>query len=270
MNTNVNLEAALGAISFLGSCAVLFILFLVAAHALLTRKGARVRWAMVAAAAIVMIYLGLMTLFSLASSEKRLARGEEKHFCEVDCHLAYAVTGVLKTRSLGTSQHQTTARGSFYLVSVRTRFDEQTIGPGRGDAPLTPNSRILTVMDAQGRGYMLSPEGMRALELTESSGTPIETPLSPGESYTTNFVFDLPDTVENPVLLINEGEPVTHFVIGHENSPLHKKVLFRLDEEPKPVAGNKLSRRISWHVKGIVSAILRSLKGYGRSLKGVS
>lgn len=30
------------------------------------------------------------------------------------------------------------------------------------------------------------------------------------------------------MLLINEGEWETHFVIGHENSPLHKKTRFQL------------------------------------------
>ena len=58
----------------------------------------------------------------------------------------------------------------------------------------------------------------------------MQTPLRPGESYSTTFVFDLPEKVENPSLLINEGKLVTHFVIGHENSLLHKKVLFRLEE----------------------------------------
>jgi hypothetical protein len=262
MHTNVNLEAALGFLGLLGSCAVLIVICLIAAHALFTRRGARLRVALVAAVGWVMIYVGLMLVFSFASSENRLARGEEKHFCEIDCHLAYSVTDVQRTKTIGAPGNQVTARGVFYVVTVRTRFDEQTINPKRGQSPLTPNSRVLTVSDEQGRSYNASPEAMKALELSQSSGTPIGTPLRPGESYTTTFVFDLPESINNPTLLINEGEVATHFVIGHENSPLHKKVLFRLDEAPKQVASKRLSRTVSRQLKELLVAGVRRLKGY--------
>lgn len=263
MNTNVNLEAALGVLGFLGACAVLLIICLVAAHALFTKRNARLRMALVAAVGWVMIYLAVMLVFSFASSDKVLARGEEKHFCEIDCHLAYSVTDVQRTKTLGLADNQATARGIFYVVTIRTRFDEQTIGRGRGDGQLTPNSRVVTVRDAQGRSYNTSPEAMKVIELAQSSGTPIWTPLRPGESYTTTFIFDLPENIETPALLINEGELVTHFVIGHENSPLHKKVLFRLDETTKQVAVNRLSRTLAGQMMGVVSRVLRRLKGYG-------
>ena len=35
--------------------------------------------------------------------------------------------------------------------------------------------------------------------------------------------------MKSPTLLLNESDWVTHFIIGHENSPLHKKTLFRVD-----------------------------------------
>jgi hypothetical protein len=53
-------------------------------------------------------------------------------------------------------------------------------------------------------------------------------PLRPGESYSTTLVFDLPADISNPTLLIREGEFVTHLVIGHENSFLHKKTWFQI------------------------------------------
>ena len=57
---------------------------------------------------------------------------------------------------------------------------------------------------------------------------PLDTPLLPGESYTTELVFDLPPEARDPVLLLNESSPETRFIIGHENSPLHKVTEFRL------------------------------------------
>lgn len=262
MTTNVNLEAALGVSAFLGSCALLLVIFLVGAHALFRRKASRLKTMLAAACGLMLVYLGMMLAFSVMSRERLLARGEEKYFCETDCHLAYSVVDVLRTKTVGEPENQSAASGVFYVVTVRTRFDEQTISSSRGDAPLTPNSRVLTVKDAQGRSYAPSSGGMRALELSRRGGTNSSSPLRPGQSYTTTFVFDLPEQIESPALLINEGELIKRFVIGHENSPLHKKVLFSLDEARKPAVASsgKLGRRLASHMKGVVNAVLRGLR----------
>ncbi|MFL6256365.1 MAG: hypothetical protein ACJ74T_15275 [Pyrinomonadaceae bacterium] len=59
-------------------------------------------------------------------------------------------------------------------------------------------------------------------------GMPLDTPLRPGESYTTELVFDLPEGARDPVLFVKESSPETRFIIGHENSPLHGKTEFGL------------------------------------------
>jgi hypothetical protein len=56
----------------------------------------------------------------------------------------------------------------------------------------------------------------------------MHTRLRPGESYTTEVVFDLPADVKATNLLINEGEWMTQLIIGHENSPLHGQTRFQL------------------------------------------
>jgi hypothetical protein len=66
------------------------------------------------------------------------------------------------------------------------------------------------------------------LEKSQTAGTAMTIPLRPGESYSTTLVFDLPADIKNPTLLIHEGEFLTHFVIGHENSFLHKKTRFQI------------------------------------------
>ena len=133
-----------------------------------------------------------------------------------------------QTKTIGTAPNQATANGLFTAVTIKTRFDETTIGANRGNSQLYPNSRVLTVVDEQGRKYSPSPEGQKALELSGVVGTPITTPLRPGESYTTTVAFDLPADARNPTLLINEGGLETRFIIGHENSLLHKKTRFQL------------------------------------------
>lgn len=228
MNANVNLEAAVGVLALAASGFAVLLLLAVAAHALLTRRGKRARRVSLAAAATGAVYLAALLAFSLASGEKVLAGGEEKYFCEIDCHLAYSLVGVRRAKVLGAPGQQAAAAGEFYVVEVRTRFDETTVSPRRGDSPLTPNPRDAAVYDAQGRAYTPSPDGQHALELSGEAGPPLSTPLRPGESYTTRLVFDLPAGAEARTLLVNESDLPTHFIIGHENSPLHKRTKFDL------------------------------------------
>ena len=225
MNTNVNLEAPVGALLFLGGCFVLLVCGAIIVYTLVTRKFALARVTLLIVLGGLGLYLAAMLAFSFFSSEKILARGEEKHFCEIDCHLAYSVVGLRRAKALG----EVAAQGDFYIMTVKTRFDETTISPRRGDAPLTPNPRLLSVTDEQGNRYAVSVEGQRALERAGGGGTPLMTPLRPGESYTTELVFDLPRDARNPIFLMNEELLPTYFIIGHENSLLHKQTKFRLD-----------------------------------------
>ena len=230
MNTNVNLEAPVGALLFLGGCLVLLGCAALIVYTLVTRKFALARIALFVVLAGLGLYLALMLTFSFASTEKVLARGEEKHFCELDCHLAYSIIGVRRTKTIAQAAPvaEVSAKGDFYIVTVRTRFDETTISSRRGNFPLTPNQRILSVTDEQGNRYGISAEGQRALERSGGGGTPLMTPLRPGESYTTELVFDLPQDARNPIFLMNEELLPTYFIIGHENSLLHKQTKFRL------------------------------------------
>lgn len=228
MNTNVNLSAPIGAMALLGTGFLFFVSALVLIQSLIVRKRGRAKFVLLAILLIAGAYLAAILIFSLASHEKVLARGEEKHFCELDCHLAYSVANTSQSKTLGNSPNQSTAQGVYTIVIIKTRFDETTISPSRGNGLLYPNSRSLTLVDDRGNKYSPSIEGQRALEASQSSGTPLTSPLRPGESYTSEVVFDLPADVKATTLLINEGELLTRFVIGHENSSLHRKTRFQL------------------------------------------
>lgn len=236
MNTNVNLNAAVGVLALAGACFVLLLLSLGLVYSLATRRLAWARRVALVALLGGAVYLGGLFAFSAASAERVLAGGEEKYFCEIDCHLAYSVAGVRKARTVGRAPDVATAEGEFYVVTVRTRFDEGTTSPRRGDAPLTPNPRAATVFDSSGRSFAPSPEGQSALELSGEAGRPLSTPLRPGESYTTALVFDLPAGTTDPVLLLNESSFETRFIIGHENSLLHKRTKFRIESGPENAA----------------------------------
>ena len=148
-------------------------------------------------------YALLYLLAALTSHDRALGLGEEKHICEVDCHLAYAVTSVRRA-------------GDSLVVTVRVRFDSLTISEHRPrSASLTPNGRVVLLEDGQGRRYPASADNLKRA-------------LIPGEAYTTQFVFDVPPTATGLRLLLANGDWETRLMIGHENSWLHGKTTFRL------------------------------------------
>jgi len=184
---------------------------------------------LIAALALLATYSALLLAASLTSHEWTLMPGQEKYFCEIDCHLAYSVTDVSKATTIG--KGVVPNRGVFYLVSVRTRFDENTISPHRGNAPLQPSPRDVTLIDGAGQSYTPCAEAMRVLEDSGGAGTVMTQPLRPGESYETRIVFDVPSNVRNLRLLIESPtEPawLGTVLIGDESSLLHKHVFLAL------------------------------------------
>jgi hypothetical protein len=177
-------------------------------------------------------YLMLLVGVSFASTEKVLPAGGWKYFCEIDCHIAYAVLGAETTEALGPEMQQIAARGKFVIVRVKTWFDERTISAHRGNGPLTPNPRKVVLVEDTGRRFERSAEGQAAFERLGNASTPLSAALRPGESYTTNLLFEVPKEARGLRLLITEDAPETCLVIGHENSPLHKKIYFGVDSAP--------------------------------------
>ncbi len=154
------------------------------------------------------LYVLLLLVASLTSRNRVVAVGEEKHICEVDCHLAYSVVE-MKSESLPSGHMRQT-------VSVKVRFDEETISPRRRrDATLQPNSRYVALVDGRGHQYRGSTDGLKRR-------------LVPGESYTTDIVFDVPADAQNLRLILRNNDAETAFIIGHENSLLHGKTTFAL------------------------------------------
>lgn len=224
-------------LALLGTCFLLVVTGLVFVTSLLMRKWKVSKIAVVGGCAVAGVYLFLLFGASVMSHEKVLTSAEKKYFCEIDCHIAYSVVSVTEAKTLGTAPQQATASGKFYVVKVKTWFDEKTISSRRGNGLLHPNPRRVVIVDEQGREYPPSADGLNILQHSESNWTPLTQSLRPGESYTTDLVFDLPDGIRNPRLFITDADVVTNFLIGHENSPLHKKIYFGL--EVKPVSATR-------------------------------
>jgi hypothetical protein len=209
--SNMNFPAPLAIVGFLAAAGGLF---LALGAVLIFWFARKPKFARIAATAIgigAVVYFGLLLGFSTGSREISLARGQEKYFCEIDCHLAYSIVNV-NARTEGESND--------YVITLRTRFDENTISPHRPkDAPLTPSPRELRLVDASGHEYHAISE----------AGTSLMTPLIPGQSYTTELEFRVPQQSRDLRLLLNTTPAwLDHLVIGDENSWMHKKTYFAL------------------------------------------
>ncbi len=211
MYRNMNFPAPLAALGFLAACAatVLCGCTVLAALFLGKRRIAVVTIGVVAPCAV--LYLGLLFGFSFSSRDISLARGQEKYFCEIDCHLAYSIVDL---------KQDLAAASRRYVITLRTRFDETTISSRRPKGrPLTPSPRTMQLVDASGAHYL--PEAI--------VGTPLPTPLIPGQSYTTQVIFQMPPHATDPKLLIQTTPQwPDHIVIGDENSWLHGKTYLAL------------------------------------------
>ena len=206
--SNMNFPAPLAVLGFVGAFGGLFVAAAAAFIFWFARKPKFARSVTLAATTGAIAYLALLFVFSAVSHETDLTRGQEKYFCEIDCHLAYSVIDA-GARPDGR-----------YIIRLRTRFDETTTSPNRPkEAPLTPSPRQVSLVDSAGREF--AP--------VIASGTPLQTPLKPAESYVTQLEFILPKDVTGLRLLINTMPAwPDRVVIGDENSILHKKTYFAL------------------------------------------
>jgi hypothetical protein len=209
--SNINFPAPLAVVGFLAACTGLFVAGAAVLIFWFARKPKLARGTALMLAFGTTIYLGLLLGFSAASRSKTLARGQEKYFCEIDCHLAYSIADV-KTQADGDWNR--------YVITLRTRFDETTTSPSRPkDATLTPSPREVWLIDSLGREYAAVPRG----------GASLMTPLKPGEAYTTELEVRVPKDANGLRLLLNTTPAwPDHVVIGDENSWLHKKTYFAL------------------------------------------
>lgn len=143
--SNMNFPAPVAVLGFLAAVAGVVLSTLAALTLLFVGKA---RWALRVGALVgagAVVYIALLLGMSLASREVTLAPGQEKYFCEIDCHLAYSVVATREELESGQRQLH---------VTLRTRFDENTISPQRPkDAPLAPNPRHVLLLDSRGRSF---------------------------------------------------------------------------------------------------------------------
>ena len=194
---------------------------------LAARRQLVARLAASALGAIVFGYAAVLLGVGAFSRQHVLAPGEWKYFCEADCHIAYSISGVRQVAPAEGAPAATLAGDRRIVVRVTTWFDPHSIAPWRGNGPLSPGHRSVVLMDSAGHIYPpLSPGAAGA----SPASTPLATPLRPGQTYSTDFAFDVPPAAQNLRLWIGDTASYTRFVIDQENSPFHGKILLALNE----------------------------------------
>ncbi|HYO47053.1 MAG TPA: hypothetical protein VEY33_10250 [Gemmatimonadota bacterium] len=172
----------------------------------------------------LLAYGTVLAAVSLASDERVLARGETKWFCGVylDCHVGVAVPSVRNADVLGEGEATLRANGRFWIVSLTIENSAIRVPLGLYD----PEARVA---DAAGRSWDRVIEAERAL-----AGEPADLTreVPPGGSYTVELVYDLPEDVADPRLLVTEkGLPerlAERVLIGDDDSLLHAPTTLRI------------------------------------------
>lgn len=221
MYTNGNFDAHLAALCFLGTLG-LTALLAIAAVVLFFRRRAWVPHTLLAMVVLLAGYAVVLGAFSRASYDRTVKRGDEKFFCDLDCHIAYSVQKVERAKAIGGAISQ----GEFVVVTLRSHFDERTIAPWRGNGALRPDPPVLELVDGSGRHFPTSLPGQRAWEKANTSSHSLSDPLRPGESYETTWVFEVPADSQSVRMYAGWHGFPEYLLIGDEASPGHRKTYF--------------------------------------------
>jgi hypothetical protein len=146
-------------------------------------------------------YAMALVLGPVLTARRTLARGEELHFCGLDCHLHVSVVRVTRDHDL--------------VVTIRFRSDARA-------APEFPSHLTMRVVDAAGEEYQ--------------AATPRDwPPLPAGESYEREIRFALPPGAAPDRLIATRGDWEDYLVPGPENALVQQRRALRLDV-PRRVA----------------------------------
>lgn len=204
-----------------GTVCGLFVLGLALVHALMTRHTLRAIAVTGAGTLWAGLYAATLLVTSARSHEVILPAGDTKWFCGfyLDCHLGVAAVRLVTAPQLGTVR----ASGTFHVLTLRVRSSARR-------ATLQPHDLRIVLVDAHGRHFVRS-TAAEAMLAGPNAGL-LERPLGPGDSYTVDVVFDLPNDAREPRLLVTEGPAmervVERILVGDEDSFLHQPTLLLL------------------------------------------
>lgn len=117
--------APLSVLALLGAAGLLALALASGAWAALSRRARLARRLLLGGVAVVLVYGAALVGVGLATPQRELPVGAEKFFCEIDCHLGYAIEAAAPVPADDRSPG-----ADLWTVTVRTRFDPGRRRPG--------------------------------------------------------------------------------------------------------------------------------------------
>jgi len=197
---------------FLGTVVALIVILI---SALCGRRGTAIR-IMRGLGGSLAAYFLVVVLVAVATPQKVLTREQSRCFDE----MCFSVTDVKTASAIGKKPPMTKASGTFYLVAIRV----SCLGHGRAQSEAGVGASLV---DAAGHTYEVSPAGQHAYEAENSVNPPLTARVAPGEDVSSVQVFDVPLKAPDIALHVSHSGPGL-FIIGDDESPLHKPTIIRL------------------------------------------
>jgi len=111
-----------------------------------------------------------------------------------DGDLAFTVKSVEKAKTLGNQFSKKTAQGTFYVITLKVE--------NKGKKTTTFDSSMAKVKDDQEREFERSIDGQTAKSMEEGKTDMFLQQIQPSLSVTGDLVFDLPEGLKNPTILL--------------------------------------------------------------------
>jgi hypothetical protein len=181
--------------------------------ALIARRWCKAGWLGLGLAVYIGGYAALLVGAALLSPQKVLPMHQARCFDD----WCASVEQVKLQPSIGDMQ----AQGVFYVVTVQVSSRAKRVSQRELDA-------AIYLLDERGKRYDPSPRAQQALEAAGQAGMPLDSRVEAGGSFTYTTVFDLPQGITPPGLVISHGEFPGIIVIGDDQSLLHQPTIMRL------------------------------------------
>ena len=160
------------------------------------------------------LYLAIVFITAAATPQTIIAFNQEQCFDE----MCFSVSQVQTATQLGPSSSPVSAKGVFYVVTVRVTSHSRGRAQSEGG--------IHALVWDSARYYDISPSGQRAWEATHATPR-LTARLQPGESILSDQVFDVPARSPSLSLVLSHGFTPAYIVIG-ECPLFHPPAILRL------------------------------------------
>ncbi|MGD0366150.1 MAG: hypothetical protein ABSA94_01735 [Acidobacteriaceae bacterium] len=147
-------------------------------------------------------YLAIVFVSAAATPQRIVPMSQDQCFDE----MCFAVAQAQTASQLGPPSDPVTARGIFYVVTVRVTSHSRGRTQSEGG--------LHALLWNSGTYYQVSARGQNAWQATHPATPALTARLHPGETVLSDQVFEVPATASSLGLVLSHGFTPAYFVIG--------------------------------------------------------